>query len=82
MKKNVGPPANPGNQHCMLFQTTVHIRVWDFLEHLGKIISVPFLKVAFSGGNVGGQSNPYIFGRSGMSGPTPAEIGCLNTTLS
>ena len=71
-----------GNQHFMLFQTISGQYIWNFREHLGKMISVPFLKVAFSGGNVGGQSNPYIFGRSGMSGPTPAEIGCLNTTLS
>ena len=81
-EKNVGPPPNPGNQHCILFRTTVHIRVWDFLEHLGKIISVPFLKVAISGGKVGRPSNPCISGKSGMLGSISAKIGCLNTILS
>jgi hypothetical protein len=56
--------------------------IWNFLECLGKIISVPFLKVAFSRGKVGRPSKPYIPGKSGMQGPTPAEIGRLNTNLS
>ena len=40
--------------------------IWNFLEYLGKIISVPFLKVAFSRGKVGRPSKPYIPGKSGM----------------
>ena len=41
---------------------------------LRKIISVPFLKVAISGGNVGRPSKSYISGKSGASGTTPAGI--------
>ena len=46
-----------------------------------KIISVPFLKVAISGGKVGRPSKPCIYGKSGMSGSTSTVIGCLNTNL-
>ena len=61
---------------------TVHIKYWDFLEHLGTIISVQFLKVAISGGKIGRPSKSYIFGKSGMLGPASAEIGCFSTILS
>jgi len=45
----------------------------DFLEHLGKIISLPFLKVANSGGKVRRPSKPYyISGKSGIAGFTAA----------
>ena len=62
--------------------TISDIIVLPFLEHLRKIISVPYLKVAISGGKDGIPSKPYISRKSGMSGSSPAEIGCLNTILS
>ena len=45
----------------MLSQTITAIIVLPFLEDLGKIISVPFLKVAISAGKVGRPSKPYIY---------------------
>ena len=54
------------NQHLMLFQTITAIIVLPFLEDLGKMISVPFIKVAISAGKVGRPSKPYIPGKSGM----------------
>ena len=62
--------------------TITDIIALPFIQHLGKIISVPFLKVAISGGKVGRPSKPYVSRKSGMSGSTPAEIGCLNAILS
>ena len=50
----------------MLFQTITLIIVLPFLEDLGKMISVPFIKVAISAGKVGRPSKPYIPGKSGM----------------
>ena len=72
----------PGNQHLMLSQTITAIIVLPFLEDLGKIKSVPFLKVAISAGKVGRPSKPYISGKGSTPGSTPAEIGCLSTILS
>ncbi len=46
--------------------TITHIIVLPFLEDLGKIISVPFLKVAIYAGKVGRPSKPYICGKGGM----------------
>ena len=72
----------PGNQHFMLSQTISGHKYWNFLKHFGKIIKRTISKSYFPGGNVGGPSKPYISGKGGMSGPTPAEIGFLKPTLS
>ena len=58
----------------MFFQRISDIIVLPFLGHIGKIISVPVLKVAISGGKVGRPSKPYISRKSGMSWSTPAGI--------
>jgi len=47
------------------------------LNNLGKVVSVPYLKVAFSGGKDGIPTKPYISRKSGLSGSLPAEMGCL-----
>jgi len=75
-------PVSRKSAFYVFFQTISDIIVLLFLEHLGKIISVPAVKVAISGGKVGRPSKPYISGKSGMSGSRPAEIVCLNTILS